>query len=86
MAAAGAAPEDRRLVIDQLIDGAGENGWPIGQARSVLLIAPGGESSDMAALWSDATADRCATIASGIGEPQTGSDFGDEGGRGRKSV
>jgi hypothetical protein len=52
----------------------------------VLLAAPGGEPSDAAPLWSDAPADRSATIASGIGEPQTGSDFGDEGGRGRKSV
>ena len=39
---------------------------------------------DAAPLWCDARADRSATIASGIGEPQTGSDFGDEGGRGRK--
>ena len=34
----------------------------------------------MAPLWSDATADRSATIGSGVGEPQTRADFGDEGG------
>jgi hypothetical protein len=44
------------------------------------------ESSDAAALWSDAPADRSPTIPGGIGEPQTGSDFGDEVERGRKSV
>ena len=39
-----------------------------------------------APLWSDATTDRSTTFASGVGEPQTGTQFCDEVGRGRKSV
>ena len=51
-----------------------------------LLGAPGGEPSDAAALWSDAATDRGATITGGIGEPQTGPDFGDKRGQGRKGL
>jgi hypothetical protein len=54
---------------------AGENGRPFDQARPLLLAAPGGESSDAAALCEHAVQDRGATMASGIGEPQTGADF-----------
>lgn len=74
------------LLADQLAAAAGEDRRMAGEACPLLLAAPGGEPSDVATVWSDATADRSATIASGIGEPQTGADFGDERGRGRKSV
>jgi hypothetical protein len=42
--------------------------------------------ADEAALHQHAVQDRGTTITSRVGEPQTGADFGDEGGRGRKSV
>ena len=52
-----------------------------------LLLAPfGRESSDEAALRKHPVQDRGTTVTSGVGEPPTGSDFSDEGGRGRKSV
>ena len=38
-------------------------------ARPVLLVAPGGEPSDAASLWSDAPADLSAAIASGVAAP-----------------
>jgi len=41
--AAGAAEEDRRLVVDQLAAAVGEDGWPIDQARPLLLAATGRE-------------------------------------------
>jgi hypothetical protein len=50
------------------------------------LAALGKESSNEAALRKYVVQDRGITITSGVGEPQTGADFGDEGGRGRKSV
>ena len=49
VAAAGAAAADREVVVDELAAATGENRRSIGQARSVLLVAPGGESSDTAA-------------------------------------
>ena len=42
LAAAGAAEEDRRLVVEQLAAAVGEDGWPIDQARPLLLAAAGG--------------------------------------------
>ena len=86
VATISAAEEGRPLVAHQLAAAVGENGPPIDQARPLLLAAPGREPSDQGAVWGHAVQDRGATLASGIGEPQTGSVFGDEGGRGRKSV
>ena len=86
MATAGAAEENRPLVAHQLAAAAGENRRAADQTRALLLAAPDRESSDEAALRKHAVQDRGTTITSGIGEPQTGSDFGDEGGRGGKSV
>jgi len=47
------------------------------------LAALGRESSDEAALRKHAIQDRGTTITSGVGEPQTEADFGDEGGWGK---
>jgi len=44
-----------------------ENRGPSDQTRPLLLVAPGGESSDAAAVWRHAAADRSAAVASGIG-------------------
>ncbi len=41
VAAAGAATENRQLVVDELAAAVGENGRTAGQARPVLLVAPG---------------------------------------------
>ena len=47
VAAAGATEEDRELVADEFAAKAGEDGWPVGQARAVLgsvlisSVAPG---------------------------------------------
>jgi hypothetical protein len=71
IAAAGAAREDRRLVVDQLAAAGGESGRPFDQACPLLLAAFGGESCDAAPLWGHAVQDRSATLASGVGEPQT---------------
>jgi hypothetical protein len=62
VAEAGAAKEDRGLVVYQLAATAGENGWPVGQARPVLLAAVGGEPSDAAAFRGYGAADRGARI------------------------
>ena len=64
----GAAPEDRRLVVDQLAATVRDNRRTAGEACSLLLAAFGGESSDAAALWSRAVQDSGATIAMGVGE------------------
>ena len=45
----------------------------------MLLAALGTEPSDEAALRKHVVQDRGTTITSGVGEPQTGADFGDEG-------
>ena len=50
VAAIGAADEDRELVAYEPAETAGEDGWPVDQARPVLLAAPGGESSDAVAI------------------------------------
>ena len=57
VAAVGAAAKDGQLVADQLAATAGENGRPIGQARSLLLAAVGRESSDQTTLRGHGTAD-----------------------------
>jgi hypothetical protein len=46
VAAAGAAKPDRQLVIDEPAAAIGEDGWPIGQARPVLLAAVGRKPFD----------------------------------------
>ena len=58
----GAAPEDRRLVLDPLAATARDNGRTGGEACSLLLAAFGGESSKSAALWSPAVQDSGAAI------------------------
>jgi hypothetical protein len=56
----------RRLVVPKKIENwsltslqqrPGEDGWPIGQARAVLLAAVGGEPPDEATLWRHGAAD-----------------------------
>jgi len=81
VATAGAAEEDRRLVVEQLAAAVGEDGWPIDQARPLLLAAPGREPPDAATVWKHGEADRLAALASREGEPTTGSDFREERGR-----
>ena len=53
LAAAGVAEPDRQLVVDEPAAAIGEDGWPIGQARPVLLAAVDREPSDQAALRGD---------------------------------
>ena len=81
--AAGVAGADRHLVADQLAAATGENRRAAHQACPVLLVAAGGESSDATAFWQHAEEDRDAAVASGIGGPRSGADFGDEIGRQR---
>ena len=81
VAATGAAQGDRQLVADQSSAAARENRWALDKARPLLLAAPGGESSDTAALWRHAGQDRGATVPRRIGGPQGPTDFGDAGGR-----
>ena len=57
VAAAGATDEDWQLLSDQLAAAVGEDGWPVGQARAVLLAAVGGEPSDEAVVWRHGAAD-----------------------------
>src|ERR1035437_5792760 len=68
VAALGAAQQNRQLVADQLATAIGENRRSIGQARSVLLVAPGGKSSDTAAVWKHGAPDRRAAGACGVVE------------------
>src|ERR1019366_4395229 len=83
VAAAGAAGADRRLVADQLAAAAGENPRAVDKACALLLVAPGGGSSGALALRQHAAENRDAAVASRIGGPQSGADFGDEIGRQR---
>jgi len=69
------------LVVEQLAAAVGEDGWPIDQARPLLLAAPGREPPDAATVWKHGAADRLAALASRLGEPTTGSDFREERGR-----
>ena len=66
LATIGAAAEDQEWVADQLAAATGENRWAIGQARTVLLIAPGEEPSDAAAVRSDGGAGCSAAGASRV--------------------
>jgi hypothetical protein len=52
-------------------------GVPNGQIRALPLAE---SQLDAAALWQHAAEDCGAAIASAIGDPQGGADFGDEGG------
>lgn len=85
----------RRLVLPKSIDNGSltsllqrlvkTGGCLILHARYYWLLL-GGEPSDAAALWSQAGQDCGTIISSGISGSQTGTDFADEGDRGRKSV
>ena len=66
MAALGATQQNRQLVADELAAAIGEDRRSPGQARSVLLVALGGESSGTAAVWKHGAADRSA--ACGVAE------------------
>jgi hypothetical protein len=48
VAPAGAAEKDRPLVADESPAAAGEDQWPVDQARQVRLAAAGGKRSDPA--------------------------------------
>ena len=65
--AAGAAEEDRQLVADEFAAAVGEDGWPVDQARPVLLAAAGGGTFDVAALRGNGAADRGAAAPGGVG-------------------
>ncbi len=79
----GAARADREAVADQLAAAAGENRRSVDQARTLLLVAVGGESSDAAAVWRYAAEDCHAAVASGIGSLQSTANCDDEiGGKG----
>ena len=67
--AVGTAEEDRQLVAHQLAAAAGEDRWPAGETRPVLLAVAWGESPDAAYFWKHAAKDRGVTITSGIGAP-----------------
>ena len=71
MAAVGATEENRQLVADQFAAAVSEDGWPIDQARSVLLVAPGREPSDAATLRGHGVANRLAVRASRVAALQT---------------
>ena len=66
LATIGAAAEDQKLVADQLPAAAGEDGRSMGQARTVLLVAPGGEPSDAASVRGPGAADCWVASASGV--------------------
>ena len=68
VAALGAAQQNRQLVADQLAAAIGEDGRPVSQARTVLLVAAGRKSSDAAAVWQHGAANLGATAACGITE------------------
>ena len=74
------------LLADQLAAAVGENRRTFDQACPLLLAATGREPSDSATVWEHGPADRLAALASRVGEPQTGADFGEEVGRGGKGV
>ena len=61
LAAAGAAEEDRGLVLDQLAAAVGEDGWTAGQ--TCALDAVGRGASHATAFWQQAEKDRAAAAA-----------------------
>jgi len=83
VAAAGAAPEDRQLVLNHLAAATGDDGRSAGEARPLLLAAVGRRTSDAAPVRSDGVADDGVARASGVGEAPTVTDFSDEA-RGEK--
>ena len=66
VAAAGAATQDREPVPDELAAAVGEDGWAAGETHPLLLVAPGGESSDRAAIQCHVTADRGIVATGGL--------------------
>lgn len=64
--AVGAAAENRGFVIGEPAAAIGEDGWPIDQARPILLAAARGEPPDAAALWKHGAADCRAALADRI--------------------
>ena len=66
VAAAGAAEEDREVVVDELAAATGEDGRTADQARSLLLAAAGREPSDAAVVCVDGAADCWAASARGV--------------------
>lgn len=54
------------MVIDQLTAEAGENGWPVGEERPVLLAMFGREPSDAAFIRKHGMANRRAAAADWI--------------------
>ncbi len=66
VAAAGAPKGNRNVVIDQPAAAVGENRRTVGKACSLLLAAPGGESSDAAPVRKHAAADGGFAAASWI--------------------
>jgi hypothetical protein len=71
LAAAGAAEADQQLVADELAAAAGENGRSAGETCPVLLTTAGRRAPEAEAVRQHAAKDRGATLARGIGEPQT---------------
>ncbi len=86
MAAAGVAKPDRQLVVDEPTAATGEDGWPIGQARPVLLAAVGREPSDQAALRGDGAEDRRLAGGDGVDAGDVCSEIRWPGGDGRRGV
>jgi hypothetical protein len=60
VAAAGAAEEDLEVVADQFAATAGEDGRQAGEARPVLLVAAGRDTSHTAVVRGHGWADQCA--------------------------
>ena len=65
LATIGAAAEDQKLIADQLPAAVGEDGRSMGQARTVLLVAPGGEPTDAASVRGPGAADCWVASARG---------------------
>ena len=66
MAALDTAQENRQLVVDELAAAAGQNWRTFDQACPVLLVAPGGESSDAAAVRGHGAPDRGVIATGGL--------------------
>jgi hypothetical protein len=82
----GSAAEDRQLVADEFAATVGEDGWPIGQARPVLLADVGREPSDQAALLCDGRKDRRVAGPDGVDVGDRRSEIRRPGGEGRRGV
>jgi len=90
LAAAGAAEENRKVVVDQLAAAAGEDRRPVGKACPLLLAVVGREPSDAAPVRKYAAADSGFAAAGRIGAAarrnQSGRRRGVEGGVSEKSL